>query len=462
MSKTKTESKFKLKNYISYIMVIAVLGVSVILQLTGNLQRSASTLLVQIAYSIILAVSLNLVVGFLGELSLGHAGFMCVGAYLGGYIAIQLSDVIGSKLLVLIISMLAGGVIAAIFGLIVGLPALRLKGDYLAIVTLAFGEIVRTIFKNLDVFGKAMGLRTNTIKYDTRNDTSLYIVAFVVVLIVLFMINNLIRSKHGRAITAIRDNEIAAKAMGINVTFYKLFVFVFSAFFAGVAGVIYAHYITPVQYSVFSYNYSIEILVMVVLGGMASINGSIVSAALITIINFELQSKLSGDLAALKYLIYALILICLVIFNNAPAFTRIKEKLAPRFIMARIADKKRKPEDISDDKGEWSNVPTKISMDEILSVRRLSAHNRNFLPKRRRAPRQEPGADKPQGHRENIPEHPSVQQHERDKKRPRRSAQPARVQVRYLLEHLPPPEALQDGEGDARQGKGDTPHLRSL
>ena len=364
MSKTKTESKFKLKNYISYIMVIAVLGVSVILQLTGNLQRSASTLLVQIAYSIILAVSLNLVVGFLGELSLGHAGFMCVGAYLGGYIAIQLSNVIGSKLLVLIISMLAGGVIAAIFGLIVGLPALRLKGDYLAIVTLAFGEIVRTIFKNLDVFGKAMGLRTNTITYDTRNDTSLYIVAFVV----LFMINNLIRSKHGRAITAIRDNEIAAKAMGINVTFYKLFVFVFSAFFAGVAGVIYAHYITPVQYSVFSYNYSIEILVMVVLGGMASINGSIVSAALITIINFELQSKLSGDLAALKYLIYALILICLVIFNNAPAFTRIKEKLAPRFIMARIADRKRKPEDISDDKGEWSNVPTKISMDEILSV----------------------------------------------------------------------------------------------
>lgn len=218
MSKTKTESKFKLKNYISYIMVIAVLGVSVILQLTGNLQRSASTLLVQIAYSIILAVSLNLVVGFLGELSLGHAGFMCVGAYLGGYIAIQLSNFIGSKLLVLIISMLAGGVIAAIFGLIVGLPALRLKGDYLAIVTLAFGEIVRTIFKNLDVFGKAMGLRTNTIKYDTRNDTSLYIVAFVVVLIVLFMINNLIRSKHGRAITAIRDNEIAAKAMGINVT----------------------------------------------------------------------------------------------------------------------------------------------------------------------------------------------------------------------------------------------------
>lgn len=364
----KSKSKLQIKNYTGYMIVGAVLLVSVIMQQTGNLPRSVSTLLVQIAYSIILAVSLNLVVGFLGELSLGHAGFMCVGSYLGGYIAIELSSVIESKLLVLIISMLAGGIIAAVFGLIVGLPALRLKGDYLAIVTLAFGEIVRTIFKNLDVFGKAMGLRTNAIKYDSRKDTSLYIVALVVVLIVLFLVNNLIRSKHGRAITAIRDNEIAAKAMGINVTFYKLFVFVFSAFFAGIAGVIYAHYITPVQYSFFSYNYSIEILVMVVLGGMASINGSIVAAGLITVINFELQSKLSGDLAALKYLIYALILICLVIFNNAPVFSNLKEKFAPRFILSRISDKKRKPGDISDDKGEWSNVPTKIKMDEILSV----------------------------------------------------------------------------------------------
>lgn len=365
---SKKKSGFKLGNYIGYIMVAAILLGSFILQQTGNLPRSASNLLVQIAYSIILAVSLNLVVGFLGELSLGHAGFMCVGAYLGGYIALQLSTVIESKLLVLIISMLAGGLIAAIFGLIVGLPALRLKGDYLAIVTLAFGEIVRTIFKNLDTFGKAMGMRTNAIKYDSRSDTSLYIVAFIVVLLVLLMINNLIRSKHGRAITAIRDNEIAAKAMGINVTFYKLFVFVFSAFFAGIAGVIYAHYITPVQYSFFSYNYSIEILVMVVLGGMASINGSIVSATLLTVVNFELQSKLSGDLAALKYLIYALILIVLVIFNNAPALAGIKERIAPRYILARMADKRRKPEDISDDKAEWSNVPTKISMDEVLSV----------------------------------------------------------------------------------------------
>lgn len=367
MSKT-AKSKFKFKNYAGYIMVVAALAISFVLQTTGHLPRSMSNLLVQIAYSVILAVSLNLVVGFLGELSLGHAGFMCIGAYLGGALAIKLLPVMGNKLLVLIISMLVGGLVAAVFGLIVGLPALRLKGDYLAIVTLAFGEIVRTVFKNLDGFGNAMGLRTNSIKYDTRDNTSLYIVSFVTVLIVLFMINNLIRSKHGRAITAIRDNEIAAKAMGVNVTFYKLFIFVFAAFFAGVAGVIYAHFVTPVQPTFFSYNYSIEILVMVVLGGMASINGSIVAATLVTFINYELQDKLPGDLAALKYLIYALVLIIAIVFNNAPALAPIKERIAPRFVLQRLAEKKRKPEDIHDDKAEWSNVPTKIAMDEILST----------------------------------------------------------------------------------------------
>lgn len=367
MSKT-AKSKFKFKNYVGYVIVVVALAISFVLQTTGHLPRSMSNLLVQIAYSVILAVSLNLVVGFLGELSLGHAGFMCIGAYLGGALAIKLLPVMGNKLLVLIISMLVGGLVAAVFGLIVGLPALRLKGDYLAIVTLAFGEIVRTVFKNLDGFGNAMGLRTNSIKYDTRENTSLYIVSFVTVLIVLFMINNLIRSKHGRAITAIRDNEIAAKAMGVNVTFYKLFIFVFAAFFAGVAGVIYAHFVTPVQPTFFSYNYSIEILVMVVLGGMASINGSIVAASLVTFINYELQDKLPGDLAALKYLIYALVLIIAIVFNNAPALAPLKERIAPRFILQRLAEKKRKPEDIHDDKAEWSNVPTKISMNEILST----------------------------------------------------------------------------------------------
>ncbi len=364
---------FKIKHYINYIAMGLFLVITASMFYTGYLSRSTANLITQIAYSIILAVSLNLVVGFLGELSLGHAGFMCVGAYIGCYIAKLLHPVIASPLAVLIITMLIGGAVAAVFGFIIGLPALRLKGDYLAIVTLAFGEIVRTIFKNLQTFGGALGLRT--VKYGTE----LFIVALVVVILMLIVIQNLVRSKHGRAITAIRDNEIAAKAMGINVTFYKLFVFVVSAFFAGVAGVIYGHYATPVLYSFFSYNYSIEILVMVVLGGMGSINGSIIAAALITYINFQLTTKLSGDLAALKFLIYALVLITIVIFNNAPALEPVREKFSLKLLVEKLcekikrifvktADPDREKANIKDDAAEWQRIPTKIDMDAILSM----------------------------------------------------------------------------------------------
>ena len=358
---------FKLKNTINYIVVALALGVFAVMFNMGELKSSYMNLLVQVGYSVILAVSLNLVVGFLGELSLGHAGFMCVGAYLGTFISIQLSSVIESKVICLLISMLCGGLLAAFFGLLVGLPALRLKGDYLAIVTLAFGEIVRTVFKNLPWFGKAMGLTTGAVKF-TKKDTPLFIIVFITVLIVLFFVQNLVRSKHGRAITAIRDNEIAAKAMGINVTFYKLFVFVIAAFFAGVAGVFYGHYTTPVMYTFFSYNYSIEILVMVVLGGMGSINGSIIAATAITVINYILQKELPGDLAALKFLIYALILIGIVIFNNAPKLAPIKEKLSIKALISKTIASKRRPEDIVDDEAQWDKIPTKISMDEVLST----------------------------------------------------------------------------------------------
>ena len=357
---SNVKKSFKLKHCINYIGVTLFLVLMIILDSFGMIPRSTIGLLSRIAYSIILAVSLNLVVGFLGELSLGHAGFMCVGAYIGCFCANLMHNAMSSKLLVLILSLLIGGAVAAVFGFIIGLPALRLKGDYLAIVTLAFGEIVRNVFKNLDMFGGAMGLSTN--KYSAKG---LYIVSFVVLLIVLFLIQSLIRSKHGRAITAIRDNEIAAKAMGINVTFYKLFVFVVSAFFAGLAGVLYGHYTTPILPQFFSYNYSIEILVMVVLGGMGSINGSILAATLITYINFLLQNHLSGDLAALKYLIYALILIFVVLFNNAPALLPLKEKISLRTLIRR---RKTKPEVIKDDAAEWHVVPTKIKMDEILST----------------------------------------------------------------------------------------------
>ena len=348
----------KPKYFKNYIIILIMLAVTLTMKMTGNLARSNMTLLAQISYSIILAVSLNLVVGFLGELSLGHAGFMCVGAYLGCFCANFLHDYISSPLLVLIISMLIGGLIAAVFGFIIGLPALRLKGDYLAIVTLAFGEIVRTIFKNLKSFGGALGLDS------TRYTGNLFVVGFVVILFTLFIFQNIVRSKHGRAITAIRDNEIAARAMGINVTYYKLFVFVVAAFFAGVAGVIYGHFATPVLYSFFSYNYSIEILVMVVLGGMGNITGSIIAATAITFINFQLQTRLSGDLAAVKFLVYALILIVVVVFNNAPKLAGIREK----FSLKRLIKSKKHPSDIHDDEAAWDRVPTKIKMDEVLSV----------------------------------------------------------------------------------------------
>lgn len=359
------KSQFKLKYYINYIVVAVFLIAMVILSETEVLSRSTVNILPKIAYSIILAVSLNLVVGFLGELSLGHAGFMCVGAYFGSYLSIFLHNYIENTIICFAISLFAGGLIAAIFGFIIGLPALRLKGDYLAIVTLAFGEIVRSVFKNLTAFGGAMGLKTDSVKIPSKK---LFIIGFILVIIVLVLIQNLIRSKHGRAITAIRDNEIAAKAMGINVTYYKLFVFVIAAAFAGVAGVIYGHSVTPIIYTTFSYNYSIEILVMVVIGGIGSINGSIIAATLITYVNFLLQNKLSGDLAAVRLLVYALVLIVIVIFNNAPALKGIKEKFNVKALAKKLFAKNRHPATIVDDDVAWNRIETKINMDELLSV----------------------------------------------------------------------------------------------
>ena len=371
---------FRLKYAVNYYIVLALLAAGLLMFFTGSLPNTTATLLTQIGFSIILAVSLNLVVGFLGELSLGHAGFMCVGAYIGGFVGIQLRTVVPSKLLELIISMLVGGIVAAVFGFIIGLPSLRLKGDYLAIVTLAFGEIVRNILKNVPWFGKSSGLTTSSIIYDTRKRPLLFVTTLIVALIMLFLIQNLIRSKHGRAVTAIRDNEIAAKAMGINVTFYKLFIFIVAAFFAGVAGVIYSHYANPVMYSFFSYNYSIEILVMVVLGGMGSITGSIIAAIAVPCINFMLQSSLSGNLAALRYLVYALVLIVMVIFGNAPALQNLREKLQ----IKKLIEKARKPKafdpsKVKEDEAAWDRVPTKIDMDALLSTDVANA-NTPFTP----------------------------------------------------------------------------------
>jgi len=358
--------KIRWNHYINYIVIGIFTLVFGIMSLCGmRLNSSLLFLLEKIAISVILAVSLSLVVGFLGELSLGHAGFMCVGAYLGGKVSAVLEPVVGNSWINLIIGLVVGGCVAAVCGIIIGVPALRLRGDYLAIVTLAFGEIVKSIFQNTspESFGGALGLETP--RYDKQY---LFIWAFLLVLLTLAVMQNFIRSKHGRAVTAIRDNEIAARATGINVTKYKLLAFTISAFFAGIAGVLYSFSNYNVQSAKFGYNYSIEILVMVVLGGMGSINGSIIAAALITFLNTKLATILTGDLAVLQNLLYAVILIAIVIYNNAPALKSFREKYNLTVLMHKLFRHKADPSSIKDDQAKWDVVPTKIEMNEVLSI----------------------------------------------------------------------------------------------
>lgn len=366
--------KFKINHYINYFVIGIFTLVLGIMTLAGNrFDNSLLFLLEKMAISIILAVSLSLVVSFLGELSLGHAGFMCVGAYLGGKIASLLVPALGNGLLAFAVSLIAGAGAAAVCGAIIGIPALRLRGDYLAIVTLAFGEIVKTLFQNTsdESFGGTLGL--DTPRYDKKY---LFLIAFVLVLVTLAVVQNFIRSKHGRAVTAIRDNEIAAKATGINVTKYKLIAFITSAALAGMAGVLYSYSNYTVQSAKFDYNYSIEILVMVVLGGMGSINGSIIAAALITWLNTWLPTVLTGEMAVLQNLLYALILIVIVIYNNAPALKGFRDK----YNLSILVDKFRRkdPAHIRDDKAKWDVVPTKISMDEILSIDLTPQDRQNY------------------------------------------------------------------------------------
>ena len=362
MSKLKN---FKWQQYIAYLLLVAFACYYGYFGMMRNLNRTITILLEKAAVAMILAVSLNLVVGFLGELSLGHAGFMCIGAYLGAKTAVTLTQVMGpgNEIVILLISLLVGGCAAAVCGAVIGLPALRLRGDYLAIVTLAFGEIVRSLFENMpdELFGGSLGQQA--VRFDRYY---LFIIGFVLVIVTLAAIQNLIRSKHGRAVTSIRDSEIAARACGINVTKYKLLVFTVSAFFAGIAGVLFSFTQNKVQPATFDYNYSIEILVMVVLGGMGSLNGSLIAAVLITYLNEQLQIVLTGDLAVLRGLMYALVMILLIIYRNAPALKGFREKFNLRNLLAKL--KKHDPAQIHDDEAKWDRVPTKIMVDEVLSV----------------------------------------------------------------------------------------------
>lgn len=314
MGKNMTSGARRLSGNAVTLLITALLcGGSAALIYSGAASRQISNMLISMACYIVMAVSLNLVVGLLGELSLGHAGFMSVGLFTGCLLSIQLAQSvpIGVRMP---LSMLLGGVAAAVVGLLVGLPALRLKGDYLAIVTLACGEIIKTIINNLSVTGGAKGLDTSAIYADTR---TLLPFAIVLIFLVVLVMMNLKNSRHGRAIMAIRDNRIAAESVGLSVTRYKLAVFVIAAFFAGCAGVLYGHSLANIKAAAFDYNMSIEILVIVVLGGMGSVPGSVVSAIVLTVLPEALR-----EVADYRMLVYAVVLILVMQATNNPAMKR--------------------------------------------------------------------------------------------------------------------------------------------
>lgn len=312
------KKRFLSSNFMIVLALVLAYAVLAVLVYTGMTTRQLSGMIITVSCYVVLAVSLNLVVGMLGELSLGHAGFMSVGLYAGCLFSIATAETLPLWIR-MILSMLFGGIMAAIVGLAVGLPALRLKGDYLAIVTLACGEIIKNAITNFKFTGGALGLNTGSVYEKTP---ALLPFAVLLVLVTVIAVMNLKNSRHGRAIMAIRDNRIAAEAMGINVTYYKLLAFVVAAFFAGAAGVLYGHTLSNVNPSTFDYNMSIEILVIVVLGGMGNIGGSIVAAIVL-----QALPELLRGMADLRMLLYSVLLILIMLLNANPKFADLKRRL---------------------------------------------------------------------------------------------------------------------------------------
>ena len=295
--------KKKLRSYgINLFMVVALYAVVSVLIGTGVINRYMAGMLLPVCINVILAVSLNLTTGMLGQLALGHAGFMGVGAYAAALVSIHTKG-IWPPTLSFPLALFVGGLVAAVFGVIIGIPALRLKGDYLAIITLGFGEIIRVIINNLPFTGGAKGLRGIP-----KLTTFPYVyVLMVVVVAIMFTLG---RSRHGRAILSIREDPVAAEAAGIPTTYYKIFAFALAAFFAGVAGGLYAHYVTSIAPKDFAFTRSIEILVMVVLGGMGSITGAVGAAVVLT----ALPEVLRG-FSDYRMLAYSLLLIVMMLFR---------------------------------------------------------------------------------------------------------------------------------------------------
>ena len=341
----KTRKTF-LNNAITYgIVIVAFLLCQ--LAISGKVEgftmtRSLKGQLVPICVYVVMAVSLNLVVGFSGELSLGHAGFMSVGAFSGiiasQWLASAFPDAASDALRVGA-ALVTGGIFAGITGVLIGIPVLRLRGDYLAIVTLAFGEIIRNLincvyfavdgsalrfgFNNPGITGKL--IVNGPMGATGVNRLATFEVGVILVLFTLFVVMNLVNSRSGRAIMAARDNRIAAEAMGINVTKYKMIAFVTSAVLAGMAGALYGLNFASLQASKFKFDTSILVLVFVVLGGIGSIRGSIIAATLLTILPEVLREF--GDY---RMLVYAIVLIVVMIATNSPLLLNLLGRVRPR------------------------------------------------------------------------------------------------------------------------------------
>lgn len=335
--------KFLKGDFLTYLMVIVFYVVIQAWLLSGKMPSLYKGLLVPLCIYSIMAVSLNLTVGILGELSLGHAGFMCVGAFAGAIFTQLTKESITADMFRFILAILVGAVAAAIFGVIIGIPVLRLKGDYLAIVTLAFGEIIKNVIQTLYLGKDENGIHFSLMNKDSMGlapggvtivdgaqgmtgtpKNSSFTIGVVLLLITLIIVLNLMRSRSGRAIMAIRDNRIAAESVGIDITKYKMMAFVISASLAGVAGVLYSHNLSSLQAlpKNFGYNQSIMILVYVVLGGIGNMRGSIIAAVLLT----ALPELLRG-FSDYRMLVYALLLIVMMLFNWAPTCLEFRERV---------------------------------------------------------------------------------------------------------------------------------------
>lgn len=317
-----------LRYAINLILFAALLAVGSLLIKDGVISKYFSKVLMLIGINIILAVSLNIATGYLGQLPLGHAGFMAVGAYTSAIFMIKVVRLGMPAGTAFPIGLLLGGIAAGLFGILIGIPALRLKGDYLAIITLGFGEIIRVVLLNIDsVIGFKLTYGAASLKNIPKTTT--FFTAFLCVGIVCFLIHTMMKSRHGRAILSIRENEIAADACGIHVTYYKVLGFAASAFFAGVAGSLYAGYLGILNPSSFGFMKSIEILVMVVLGGMGSMVGSVLSATVLTAV-----PELLRAFSEYRMIVYSLLLIVVMIFKPSGlmgqydfSLSRLLEKL---------------------------------------------------------------------------------------------------------------------------------------